>query len=180
VAYCTAPFFDLKKIDEIFHGNAPPRAVHRALPFVHVVNPKLTSDQTLPSAEAINVFFFSHGSFVAWGTTPAQDKVGRRLSVEFRLAILVYRLFCGSTIFSVELHCSEWFSFSCQLILAKLNEAFESHPRYPVVEMEEYSWMFGPTNDVDTKRDSLVLAQDDPHIQVAFSFGLAGSVKVVV
>jgi hypothetical protein len=66
----------------------------------------------------------------------------------------------------------------CQLILAKLNEAFGSHPRSPVVEMEEYSWTLGPTNDVDTKRDSLVLAQDDPHIQVAFSFGLAGSVKV--
>jgi uncharacterized Rmd1/YagE family protein len=75
VAYCTAPFYDLKKIDEIFHGNAPPRAVHRALPFVHVVNPKLSSDASSPSADVIHVFFFSHGSFVAWGTTPAQDNV---------------------------------------------------------------------------------------------------------
>lgn len=54
---------------------------------------------------------------------------------------------------------------------------------YAVVEREEYTYFISPNrgqNDIDTKRDALVLAADEAHIKVAFSFGLAGSVKLNV
>jgi uncharacterized Rmd1/YagE family protein len=161
VAVCTAAQYDLRKIDELFHG--PTRAVHRTLPYVHVVNPLLREEDR--SMGQIDIFFFPHGSFVAWGTTPAQDAQ----------------------------------------ILEKL-ASLRGPGQHAAAEREEYTYFVSNNNqnDIDIKRDALVLAAEDAHIkvlactmvccqvsnswltfvncvsQVAFSFGLAGSVKLNV
>ncbi len=56
-----------------------------------------------------------------------------------------------------------------QTLLARLKET--GAQSYGQPEIEEYSWRLGPANDIDTKRDAIVLLQDDPSIKVCPCFG---------
>ncbi len=51
-----------------------------------------------------------------------------------------------------------------QMLLARLKDT--GAQAYGQPEIEEYSWRIGPANDIDTKRDSIVLVEDDPSIKV--------------
>ena len=140
VAVSTAPSYDLRRIDELFHGSAGPRSVHRSLPYVHVVNPMPSSESGSGSSGSdVDIFFFAHGSFVAWGTTPAQDKF-----IIDRLAGLSQRGGGGSG--------------SGGGVMQQANAA--------EIEREEYTWLVADKTDIDTKRDALVLAADEAHIKV--------------
>jgi hypothetical protein len=80
VAVATAPSYDLRKIDQLFNPQAS-RSIHRTIPYIRVVDPlRDVADGTTTN---VDVFFFPHGSFVAWGSTPEYDRV--RMGSHFRV-----------------------------------------------------------------------------------------------
>ena len=65
-----------------------------------------------------------------------------------------------------------------RLLASRTFGGLESLLRRP--EVDEYAWTVGDSNVIDIPRDTLVVKSDDTRTKLAFSFGLAASVKLSV
>jgi uncharacterized Rmd1/YagE family protein len=188
-AYCTAHGFDLRLIEREFNGTSsgasvnhfvqyrlPSRATAARPATPPIIESAVPDDLVLsppPSSHAAkDVFFFPYGAFVAWNTTPEED---RELLERLRHATCqplpaldalaphavggVTRLPANAT-----LHQS-----------LRTLEALAERP-----EMEEYAWTVGMNNVIDLQRDTIVVKTDDSKTKLALSFGLAASAKLNV